>query len=59
MYGWLDPDKDLKFLSFAKIRDYQLLNLKAMTEILESESLIIRGLYDIIDSSNFDLRVYY
>ena len=42
IYGGLDPDKDLKFLSFAKIREYQLLNLKAMTDLLESESLFIR-----------------
>ncbi len=59
MNGWLDPDKDLKFLSFAKIRNYQLLNLKAMTEILESEYHNLRGHYEELDSSNFELRFYY
>ena len=57
--GWLDPNKDLKFLSFDKIRDYQLLNFKALTEMLESEYINTKGQYEELNANNFELPVYY
>jgi hypothetical protein len=57
--GWIHPNKDLKYLTFDKLKRYQLINLKAMAKILQSEHEETMGNHDELLYNNFDLPIYY
>jgi hypothetical protein len=56
---YVDVAETLKYLSFAKLKEYMLTNLRVISEYLGDEYRQMNGEYDLLEVTNFKLPVYY